>query len=337
MPSKFKYQNYFDFEKKVKSGIVEPVYFVLSEDNYFLSRAGSLLKEKLTGSSVNNENYFLKYGDEVSVDDIINLSSNFSSLFSQRKIIVVKKCEKFGRKLDTLLEFLGNPSPDTTMLLSFSKEYIEEKKLNSTIDFYDFTELPEREYMEWLKKEFSGQGCAIDEDSLELFADYVPRVFELVVNEVKKVSDYLSSSENKVVSRDVIMKLSGYDSEFTSMDLVSNMVSGKDADALKTLDYLLNKESINEIFLLSIITSIYMDLMATRNENIQNLQNRAFYMNYKIWGDRINFVKEHQKYAKNLDFERIFTKLIDTDSKLKSTMIDAKVLLISLVQEISSK
>jgi DNA polymerase III delta subunit len=77
--------------------------------------------------------------------------------------------------------------------------------------------------------------------------------------------------------------------------------------------------------------------MATMNENIQILQNRAFYMNYKIWGERINFVKNHQNFAKKLNFEQIFSKLIETDSKIKSSMIDPKVLLISLVQEISSK
>lgn len=337
MSNKFKYQNYFDFEKKVKSGKVEPVYFVLSEDNYFLSRAGDLLKEKFTGSSVNNENYFLKYGDDSTAEEIINLSSNFSSLFSFKKIIIVKKCEKFGKKLETLLEYTNNPSPDTTLVLSFSKEYVEEKKLNSTIDFYDFTELDDREYFEWLKLEFSNQGCRIDYDTLIMFSEYVPRVFDLVLNEIKKVSDFLSDTKEKIVTREVILKLSGYESEYTPLELVSDMVSGKNDEALKILDYLLNKESINEVFLVSLITSLYLDMLATRNENIQVLQNRAFYINYKIWGDRINFVKNHQKFAKRLNFEQIFSKLIETDSKLKSSMIDPKVLLISLVQEISSK
>lgn len=336
MPNKFKYQNYFDFEKKVKSGKVEPVYFVLSEDNYFLSRAGDILKEKFTGSTVNNENYFVKYGDDSTVEEIINLSSNFSSLFSSKKIIIVRKCEKLGRKLDSLLDYVNKPSPDTTIILSFSKEYVEEKKLNSAIDFYDFTSLDDKEYYEWLKAEFENQGCRIDDDTLIMFSEYVPRIFGLVVNEIKKVSDFLSDSGEKVVNREVILKLSGYESEFTPMELVSGMVTGKNDEALKILDYLLNKESVNEVYLVSLITSFYMDMMATKNENIQMMQNRAFYMNYKIWGDRINFVKNHQKYAKKLNFEKIFTKLIETDSKLKSSMIDPKVLLISMVQEISS-
>lgn len=336
MQNKDQYFNYIDFEKKVVSGKIEPVYFVLVEDNYFLNKAGQLLKEKLTGSRVNNENFFVKYADDTSVDEILNLSSNFSSLFSQNKIIIVKRCEKFGKRIEGLFDYARNPDSETTLLLVFEKEYVTEKKLDRAFQFYDFTSLPDIKYFEWLISEFHAQGCSIDENTLEMFSEYVPRSFDLVVNEIRKVSDYLEDEKEKKVTKEVILKLSGYESEFTPNELMIFIVTKDCSKALKVLDYLLNKESLSEIFLLNVVSSMFLDLLAVRSESIQNIQYRDFYSKYKIWGDRIAFVRRFQNQAKTMNFDKIFEILLETDQKLKTSMLDPKTLLFSLVQEISS-
>jgi DNA polymerase III subunit delta len=336
LPNKDTYPSYFDFEKKVKTGKLEPVYFVLADDSYFLNKASELLREKLTGSKLNNENYFLRYADETSLDELLDLSNNFSSLFVQKKLIVLRKCEKFGRKIDELIEYTKKTDSDTTMIIAFDKEYVSDKKLDRILNFYDFSALSDKEYYDWLRNEFTILGCEIDEDTLYMFSDYVPRYFDLAVNEIKKVSDYLLDSKDKKVTKEVILKLSGYESEYTPLELMAFVVKKDCTNALKVLDYLLNKESLNEVFLLTVITNLYMDLMAVRNERILNMQNKEFYLNFKIWGEKINFVKTHHDYAKNLDFKYIFGKLLETDQKLKTSMLDPKVLFFSLIEEITS-
>ena len=336
MANKDTYPSYFDFVKKVNSGKLEPVYFVLADDSYFLNKASNLLREKLTGSKLNNENFFVRYGDETSLNELSNLSNNFSSLFVQKKLIVIKKCEKYGRKLDELLEFTKTADSDTTMILAFDKEYVTEKKLNQVIQFYDFSYLSDKEYYDWLKTEFNNQGCNIDDETLDMFSDYVPRYFDLAVNEIQKVADYLFDSKEKTVTKEVILKLSGYESEYTPIELMACIVKKDSKNALKVLDYLLNKESLNEVFLLTVITNLYLDLMAVKNVKIESLQNRDFYSNFRIWGDRINFVKKYHGYTKGLNFKYIFEKLLETDQKLKTSMLDPKVLFFSLIEEITT-
>jgi len=41
---------FLDFQKEVSSGKVRNVYFVSAADNYFIGRAGEILREKLFGS-----------------------------------------------------------------------------------------------------------------------------------------------------------------------------------------------------------------------------------------------------------------------------------------------
>ena len=329
---------YLDFEKQVKSGKIEPVYYVLAVDNYFLKKAGDLLREKITGSSENRENFFIKYADESSVDEIIDLCSNFSSLFSNNKIVIVKRCEKFGKKLDTLFEYLQNPDKDTTVILSFDKEYAIEKKLEKKINFYDFAFLPDTDYIKWVKSLFDAEECRIDDEELGIFINSVPGVFDLVENEVSKIAGFceeMSVGGEKKVTKEIIYKFIGYDTSYTPDDLMDSILSKNSRKSLEVLEKLIDKHGMNEIYLLSLMTGYFTDLMSAKTKGFDTASINDIYNKYKIWGSRIGFVKNHKNDLKDTDLEVIFGKIIDTDQKLKTSMLDSKVLLTSLVEELA--
>ena len=145
---------YLDFEKEIKAGKVRNVYFVMALDNYFVSRAAALLREKLFGSAENKENFFCYMETRAPRKKFWTSANNFSSLFSASKVIIVKRCEKYSKKLNELTEYSKKPDKDTTLLLCFDKDYVIEKKLNKEIDFYDFSELSDKEYTAWINSEF---------------------------------------------------------------------------------------------------------------------------------------------------------------------------------------
>jgi len=267
-------KTYSDFEEQVKAGKLQPVYFITASDNYFLSRAGELLRDKITGSKEAKESFFLKYADETTGDEIIDLCRNFSSLFSANKIIVVKRCEKLGKKLDEILEYSQNPDPDTTLLLVFDKEYVLEKKLDSNISFYDFSDLPDDEYFEWVKSEFNSRGCIINTPELNLFISEVPCSFELVKNEISKIVNYcdeISENSDKTVTKEILYKFTGYDTSYTPDELMSSILRKDTRNAIEILDNMLNKGAISEIYLLNIITGYYMDLMSAKTRGFDSI------------------------------------------------------------------
>ena len=329
---------FLDFEKQVKSGKLEPVYYVLTADNYFLKKAGGLLREKISGSKDNNANFFIKYADESSVDEIIDLCSNFSSLFSSNKIVIVKRSEKFGKKLDTLLEYFRNPDKDTTVILAFDKEYAAEKKLEKKINFYDFAYLPDEDYIKWVKCLFDAEDCRIDADELRLFIESVPGVFDLVENEVSKISGFceeMSAGGEKKVTKEIIYKFIGYDTSYTPDDLMDSILSKNTRKSQEVLENMIDKHGMNEIYLLSLMTGYFTDLMSAKTKGFDSASMNDIYTKYKIWGNRVGFVKKHKNDLKDNDFEVIFDKIIKTDQKLKTSMLDSKVLLTSLVEELA--
>jgi DNA polymerase III delta subunit len=330
---------YLDFEKQVGSGKIQPVYYVVSSDNYFLRKAGELLREKITGSKENKENFFLKYADEISVSEIIDLCNNFSSLFSANKIVIVKQCEKFGKKIDEIIQYAQNPDKDTTLLLAFDKEYVLEKKLDKEFSFYDFAYLPDEQYFEWVKSIFDSKGCIIASSELNLFVESVPRIFELVENEISKIANYCeetSANGEKKVTKDIIYKLIGYDTTYSPGELMASILEKDSRKSLEILDNMVDKGGINEIYLLNLITSYYMDLMSAKTRGFDSAGMNEIYGRFRIWGDRIGFVKSYKNRIKDEDLGIIFDKILKTDQQLKTTMLDSKVLLTSLVEELAN-
>ena len=52
------------------------------------------------------------------------------------------------------------------------------------------------------------------------------------------------------------------------------------------MDNLLNSKGVNEVYLLSIISAYYMDVMIFKSKDAGKLDSKALYSKYKIWGER---------------------------------------------------
>ena len=326
-------KTFLDFEKELNSGKAANVYYILASDNYFINRASVLLREKLFGNLYSNENYFLKYADDTTIEEIIDLNNNFPSLFSASKLIVLKRCERYSRKLDDLFEFAKKSDQDTFMLLCFDKEYIKDRKVNKDVEFYDFTELHEKHLREWIRSEFSDYGKNITDEALDYLESNSTISFDQLHNEIDKICSYDPDSKEEI-TKNLILKLTGYEDEYSPNDLMISIIRNDSIKAVQILDSLLNKTGINEIYLISIISNYYFDLFSFKSRKFQTADNYTLYREYKIWGERINFAKDYRNILKIKDMEKAISLLLDTDKKLKTSMIDSKILLTSLIEEL---
>jgi DNA polymerase III delta subunit len=325
--------NYIDFLKKVKSGVIDKVYYIAAQDNYFVSRAVSDLKDNLFGSGNSNNNYFVRYGDENKYNEIIDLCHNFSSFFAEKKLVVVKRCEKFGKSLSHILAYEEMPDESTTLVLVFDADYVAEKKLDKDKKFYDFAEIPREYYFQWIKEEFKKRGCIIDNEETQYFASIVPLMLDIAEKEIEKISSYLASSSDKKVTNDVILLMTGFDKTYSPGELMNSVLSRNKKRTFDILDYLIDKASINEIYLLSIITQYFTDLLCFKTKGFASRTPNELYK-YKIWGDKANFARENYSKYSEEQLSKIFEMLLETDKKFKTTQLDTKALLFSLAEQI---
>ncbi len=325
-----------DFQKEISAGKFRNAYLIAAVDNYFISKAAEILREKLFGSKDNKDNFFLKYADETPMQELFDIADSSASLFSSQKIVIIKRCEKYSRKLSELMEFSKKIDENSFILFCFDSQFVYEKKLNQDKSnvFYDFSNMPQRDLYDLVRNEFLKSGIRINNDALDLFLTSIPSSFDLINTEIEKISNYDFAKDEPVITKEIILEFTGYDREYTPEELMSCIVKKDRNRAFTVLNNLLNNKGLNEVYLLSLISNYYMDLISFKSRGVEAMDTIIIYQKYKMWGDRVKFAKNYHKLLNINSLEDSFKQIIDTDKKLKTSMIDPKILMTSLVEEL---
>ena len=192
------------------------------------------------------------------------------------------------------------------------------------------TEIPE--IKNWIRNEFAEYGRKIGDDALEYLEDNIPQSIDMLHLEIEKICTYDPDSTVEI-NKDILLKFTGYDVEFTPNDLMKSILRNDSGKAVQILDNLLNKAGLSEIYLVSIISNYYFDLLSFKSAKFK-ADNYSIYSKYKIWGERINFAKEYRNVLSIKELEKAVSLIIEVDKKLKTSMLDSKILLTSLIEEL---
>ena len=325
-------KTYLNLINDISKGKIEPVYFIAASDSYFVNKASLLLKNKLFNGS--NENYFLKYADEIKYNEIIELCTNYSSFFSEKKLLVVKRCEKFSRNLEHIFTYAENPDKDTILFLVFDIDYVYEKKLDKEHSFYDFSDLPREFYHQWIHDEFKKRGCIIKEPEVQVFASSPFNNYEIAEQEIEKISNYEFPDKEKTITKEILFAFLGFKQSYTPDELIKAIIDKNKNDAVNITDSLLNETGINEIYLLSIISGYFADIICFKQNGFADKNPYELGSKYRIWKSRVPFIRSLSSKLKGDNAPLIFRYLKETDKKLKSTVTDPKLLIMILVENL---
>lgn len=327
-------KSFIEFESAILSGKIDNKYFIAHSDNYFLSKASNVLKTKLFGDVQNPENYYIKYADEFSYEDLADLISDSASLFDNKKLLILKRCEKYSRKLQQFFEILSLQSPETYAFYAFDKDFVIEKKLNDKYDFYNFSELEEKEIIKWSSDEFKKQNISIGKEELNLFLSLVPLNFDLLESEIYKLTNYLYSSKSSLITKEIILESVGYEENFTPEDLLISIIVNDKKRGFSILENLIFSKNLSEIYIIAFLAMYFSDFLILKNKNLDKIDKYRLNKEFKIWYNRADIVLKYHQLL-NIDYiESCLKVLIETDTKLKSTMTDSKDLIFTTLEQL---
>lgn len=325
-----------DFQRDLSSSKSGNLFFISASDGHFISKAIRLLKEKYLNDVSSNENFYHLYADSLDFSQLLDITSNSASLFSSTKTVVVRRCELLKRKLDTFLDEIKK-ADDTFLLLCFDSEFVIEKKLTERFSFYDFSSLQPNEYFQWAQSEFKENGYQPNDEFLNKFLSILPQHFDLVSNEIKKVCTYLIkaniTAENNSQLNDLIFREGSLGININ--ELFKEVVKNNIYSAQKILNDLIEKESMSEIFIVSLLHSFYSDLLVFKNKEV-NIQSRDLYSRYQIWGERSKIANS---LVNDMSVERLLSSLSNTqkaDYLLKFTQINPRLIMVALIESLAT-
>jgi DNA polymerase III subunit delta len=258
-------RTYEDLRREVEEGRIEALYLFVGEEQYLQERALRRLRHTVdeTLRVFNVSAYSIGSdsgtGSKTTAAMVID-AANQMPMMSARRIVVVRDFDKIKEdELETVLAYLKNPAPTTTLIFQAVAPDKRRKltaALMKTCSVVTFDLLDEGRAMRWAEARMKQLGCTIEADALKGLIKLVGTRLARLVNELDKLAAYAAGG---AITSTAVQELVPRAREHTSWELW-DAINGRDRKrALKLMQHLLDDSDALPI--LGSLASLYRRLL----------------------------------------------------------------------------
>jgi DNA polymerase-3 subunit delta len=258
-------RTYEDLRRDVDDGRIEALYLFVGEEQYLQERALRLLLDtvdetlrvfNVSAYSIGSDN---GSGSKTTAAMVID-AANQMPMMSARRIVVVRDFDKIKEdEQDTVLAYLKNPAPTTTVVFQAAKPDKRRKLTTALIkacSVVTFDLLDEGRASRWAQARLKQRGCTIEAAALKLLISLAGTQLVRLVNELDKLAAY---ADGGAITSSAVQELVPRAREHTSWELW-DAINGRDRKrALKLMERLLDDSDALPI--LGSLASLYRRLL----------------------------------------------------------------------------
>lgn len=281
------------------------------------------------------------YGDDVNGGELGEHLDTFT-IFSTAKLIIIKKCEKFLKKeLEILAAYFDSPSEIQTLVLISDKtdaKFNTWKKIRANCEIIACD--PPKfagDIRNWLMAELRRHEKVISPQAMSEFTARIDLDYYSAANELAKVL-LLIGDRKQIVVEDVITSLSGSRAG-TQIDFFRALGNRNIKNAIEASMLMLqtDAEPLQVFFGLYRFFLHLYKIQLLRSRHISDTEISQKHIMEIFFSQRKEYLDFSKKYSLEA-LERIFAILLDTDSKLKSSLIDSTLQLeLCIIQALNCK
>ncbi len=124
--------DYVNFSKRIKEKQYEPIVLLEGEEPFYVDKLTKMIQETFFATEAEKDfDYQLFYGNEVTINQIIDISKQFPMMGAKR-LVVVRGAQVLEKKIADLLSYVKNPQKQTVLVLAFT----EGKKMDGKLAVY---------------------------------------------------------------------------------------------------------------------------------------------------------------------------------------------------------
>ncbi len=316
---------------------LENYYFIISNELFFLIEIKNQILHKIfDGNPDNSAIVVFDYREKEELIDIDDIKGEIKtgSLFSEKKVIIIKPIEDIDSKtLDKLLSFL-NDIPENMYLLFLGKELkkISNKKVILPKNIIHFNSNDSKNIKKYFYEYIKKNKKNIDDNTLDLICNEANFDPFLIKNELDKITFYIA--DKKVIEIEDFNEVKGIEKEYDIWALINAICNNDEKKAFFILEKI--HENFEPEFILgSIFNSIkrifnviyYIRVKNfSKNEIINKMGKNAYYL--------INQTKNFE----GVTYADIIDILKEADSKIKlSNRKEIKIIFTIMLEKIFEK
>jgi DNA polymerase-3 subunit delta len=306
--------------REIERGLPGPLYYVWSEDGFFLEDALSRIVENVVDENAADFNYDVC--DASSETQRIMDAVSTLPFMAQRRLVVLKDFHQFPeRAVKSLMPYLNEPAGTTcTVVLS---QKAPKKSWKAGWKVFSLS-IKEWEIPAWVRQVAARKGITLTEEAVDSLIEFVGNDVGLLLMEVEK----LALSGSKTVSGKDIAASTSVMRTFTSFDLIDALIAGQKTRAFRILKTIFARNEMEAPVILGTLNWHYKQFYALW----LNKGRRPAKMREKTFRSLSKYVPAFSE----TDFYYIFRNLHEADLAIKTSGrpgLSLEVLMIKLLQK----
>lgn len=331
----------FDFNRKLQSGKIAPLYLFEGSEKYLRDQALKKLLDAAVDESVRDFNFAAISVAQGNLDDALAMARQFP-MISARRMVVVTGFEAVSddKQLDALKDYLRAPAETTALV--FVSDALDNRRniatmLRKTCEVVSFDPMDEREAApQWIRDYVTRAGAFIEPQAASYLVGMVGVDLRLVSNELDKLINYVG--EKGRIGKPEIDEMVLNSREHSNFELTDAILDGDRRRALNLLDRIYANASESpqslSLMILGAIASNYRKMLAAKELMRQNAPNSEV---AKAVGMPPFAVTRLNERVRKMDTDRILRgirRIAETDVALKTSLATPRLQLEVLICEL---
>lgn len=321
---------------KIKEKKFDSVYVLLGKERYLTNQ----FKQQLIASGMEEEEQsfnLMTFDMKQDLLDNVMIEAQTIPFFGERKIIFIqepyfltgeKKKTDVEHNLNTLLDYLDEPSQSTILVFLAPYDKLDErkkivKKLKKEATLIDVSDMTNRLAQQYVSDTIKNDGYEISKEAFEEFIYLTNANLSQMMNELDKL--FLAATESKKITKEMVKELIPRSLEHSIFDLLKYILANQKEQSLALYNELLLQGEepikINAILISQFRLLLQVKIMAERHYQQSNMIDVL-----KIHPYRIKLSLQEAKRFELKTLGAIFDYLVENDYKMKSGYMDANLL-----------
>jgi DNA polymerase III subunit delta len=310
---------------------LRPVYLVIGPEIYQCRSAITLLKKYALSPDSAAFDYTELTAGEASVDEIMEAGGTFP-MMSKRRLVLVTDVEQLKESdQGKLLDSLANLSKRSTLVL-FAEDLDRRKKFYTTLRdkhcVAEFRKLKGIALERWADAFIRKQGYRISSSTIKRIVELAGSDLQTLASELEKLM--LSSGKEKDISNSIVDDLVRASRQHGIFELINAIGQRDRAGALRSLGNLLSMGEYPLVIVTMMARHCRQILIAKegllQGSNAQDIARTAQIPSF--------ILEQFLRQARAIDaasVQEMYIRLAGIDKRLKSTSLDGRIMLESLI------
>jgi DNA polymerase III subunit delta len=240
---------YEDIISDLRKRIFKPVYFLAGDEPYYIDLITDYIEEKVLAEPDKAFNQLIIYGEDTTVNSVIETARRFPMMASHQ-VIIVKEAQSI-RKIEDLIFYLEKPLLSTILVLNYKYKTIDKrtrfyKALETHGVYFESVRLRDYQVPAWIERHLMTKGIRIEPAASAMLTEFLGSDLHKIVNELDKLLITMPAGK-QVITSSMIEKNIGISKDYNNFELQKAVGERNILKANMIIHYFANNPKDNPI------------------------------------------------------------------------------------------